>query len=299
MRILVLLLVLAFMPAGAFAQQTIKVDPTAKPATAPEPEAKQTEDIINRYGFHMKGSNTRVQVVINGVPLILKSLFDEGEMDVSFNEWIKIGQNVLEVRLERLDAYKPYRVEYETYYQSPTQIISGERQILMKNAPEVSLPLRQAIGIRIQTAPRLRIWRTEKVGLTEERAGVIKAVNAMRDNIVKALEKGDTGFLATYDRDVRDEKERAYGRPLLTADEVQEKRIGIAKKLAKLSSVPVEATPEIKPEEVDMELIGNGYLVRITRKDRLPLIKITRGELEYALERPIFGLIGGLWTWLR
>jgi len=297
LRFLLLLGFVAFAP-QAMAQQTIKIDPTTKPE--PEPVEEIDRDLLNRYGFSIRAQNARALVTINGIPLLLKSMITESTEDITFNEWVKRGLNVVEIRIERLDSFRPYKFEYQVYYQSPSQVINGERLVLAQSKPDTALPLRQSIGMQVQTIPLMRVWDAEAITMNnEDRASLIGMINQQRHDLSEAFNKQDSLTLATYKNDIIDEVERAYGRPLLSNQDIANRRKAIAEKLATSVNSLLEVSPIAKTDDLDIDVIANGTLVRIVRKDRTPVLRIKRGDVEVVIDRPIYGIIGGAWKWLR
>lgn len=298
----VLAVFLAVIAAPVYASGTAE-PPTAVDLTQ-EPAAPDANRAVNsesqRYAFNIKAANVRLQLRVNDVPVMFKIFRNPESLDISFNEWMKRGLNKLEVQMERFSEQQPYEVSYSVYFQSPTQVVSGERRVLFSTPDQVSLPHRQPIGIRAPSVPVMRIWQTEKVHFTvEERDRLIDSLNSLRARLIDALRKGDNAFLATFDKPIRDEIEKAYGRIPAGEQETMKRRLDIADRLRKMVNAQAEASPELKIDDLNFDVIAEGTLVRVTRIDGDPVIKVSRGDLTYSVARPIYGTVGGLWDIMR
>jgi len=274
------------------------VDLTQEPAAADINRALNSES--QRYAFSIKASNVRLQLRVNDVPVMFKIFRNAESLDVSFNEWMKRGLNKLEVQMERFSEQQPYEVSYSVYFQSPTQVVTGERRVLFSTPDQVSLPHRQPVGIRAPSAPVMRIWQTEKIHFTvEERDRLIDSLNSLRARMIDALKKGDNAFLATFDKPIRDEIDKAYGRIPPGEQDTMKRRLEIADRLRKMVNAQVVASPELRVDDLNFDVIADGALVRITRIDGDPVIKVSRDDMSYAVTRPIYGTVGGLWDIMR
>jgi hypothetical protein len=275
------------------------VDLSQEPQAAEDSADNVSED-TQRYGLFMKGDNVRAEIRINDVPVFFKILRNDEAFDTTFNEWIKRGLNVIDIKMERFDDKRPYNVNYSIYYQSPTQIVNGDRTMLAQSREEVLLPLRQPIGIRTQSVPALRIWQSESVELTEEeKQRLTETINSLRSRMIDALVKSDNTFLATYEKPLRDQVDIAYGRIPEGDDEILERRKELVAQFEKLFNAAVVPSPELVPADLTFEPVGDNKLVRVTRTSGLPLIEVKRGDLVFKVERPIYGSIGGIWERMR
>lgn len=296
----VLFALIGFVSAPAFAssEAPTAVDLSQEPSV---PEVlRPTTSASQRYAFTISASNARMQLRINDIPVMFKIFRQNETVDIAFNEWLKRGLNVVDLQVERFSENDPYQVKFSVYFQSPTQVVSGERRILFSSPEQVALPMRQPIGIRASSVPNMRIWQTEKIDFSpEEKDRLVDSLNSMRRRMMDALSKSDNAFLATYDKPIRDEIEKSYGRVPGGEQDTLNRRMEIADKLRKLVNARVEASPELKVDELSFEVIGEGRLVRITRLDGAPVIRVSRGDLVFTISKPIYGTVGGLWDIMR
>ena len=189
---------------------------------------------------------------------------------------------------------------YNVFYQSPSQLVTGEKLVLFQSPAEVSLPIRQLVGIRAQTIPFLRVWKTEEVDPSpDEQRRLLEAINGFRARLVDALGKADNAFLATYNKPIRDEINRAYGRPVEGESEIMKQRMDLANRMKELVNAELITTPNLRLEELALEIIGNKRMIKVSRLDGRPLIEISRGDMHYVIDKPIFGSVGGVWEMLR
>lgn len=275
------------------------VDLSQEP-TAPDAALRADTADSQRYAFEIKASNARLQLKVNGIPVVFKIFRHDDTLDVSFNEWLKKGLNVIDVQMERFSDGQPYSAKYSLYFQSPTQVVTGERTVLFSSPESISFPHRQPIGIRAQSIPSMLIWQTERIELMpDEKDRLVDSINSLRSRIMDALSKGDNAYLATFDKPIRDEIDKAYGRIPEGEDQTMKRRIDIAERLRKMTNASLVASPELKVDDLSFELIGDGYLVRVTRLDGSPVIKVSRGDLSFSVVKPIYGTVGGLWDMLR
>lgn len=283
---------------AADVQAPTVVDLSQEPQ-APDSSRMSVQD-SQRYALHVKATNARLQLRVNDVPVVFKIFRDGDVLEVSYNEWLKRGLNVLELQIERFSDGQPYNVEYQVYFQSPTQIVTGNKTVLLSSPEMLALPMRQPIGIRAQSVPQLRIWQSEVTAMTpEEKQKLVDNINSLRTRLLEAMAKGDNAFLASYDKPMRAEVDRAYGRLPESETETLKRRGEIAGQLRKMLNANVNASPELKPDDLQFDLLAGGQLVRITRNDGSPTIAVSRGDLKVSIEKPIYGNIGGLWELLR
>lgn len=264
------------------------------------PEASTSTQDSQRYAVQIRASNARIFVRVNDIPVFFKLLRDVEVVDVQFNEWIHKGLNIVQISAEKFDDGAPASLNYNVYYQSPSQLATGEKFILFMSAAEASLPLRQPVGFRAQTIPPLRIWQTDELDFsTEEQARLLDMINGFRVRMLEAVGRADNAFLATYDKLIRDEVSRAYGRTPESEADVISRRRALAETLKKEVNAQVKSTPALEVSELEFEPVADGRLVRVSRLDGKPLIDIERGSLHYVIDKPIYGRIGGIWEMLR
>ncbi len=298
LSVLAVLISLGASPAFASSDVPTAVDLTQEPSVSET--LRTTTSDSQRYAFTLKASNARMQLRINDIPIMFKVFRNSESIDISFNEWLKRGLNVVDVQIERFSEQEPYDVSFSVYFQSPTQVVSGERRVLFATPEQVSLPLRQPIGIRASSVPSMRIWQTERITFTpEEKDRLIDTINSMRRRMIDALSKSDNAFLATYDKSIRDEVEKAYGRIAGGEQETMKQRMELAERMRKLVNASVQASPELTSDDLNFEVIAEGKLVRVTRLDGGPVIKVTRGDMTFTIAKPIYGTVGGLWDIMR
>ena len=269
-----------------------------------EPSMRHTDgvDAANRqiYAVQIQGSNLRVYVHVNDVPVFFKVLRDKASIDLSFNEWIKQGLNVIKIGAEKFDDNSPSTMSYRVYYQSPSQIVADDRLVLFSSPPELNLPVRMPIGIRVRTIPSLRVWQTEEIQfLREERGQLVDIINGFRSRLVEAVGRADDAFLSSYDRMIRDEINVAYGRPPEGRNVTLDRRRELARTFREEINAELIATEPLKASDLDFESVGGGRLIRVSRLDGEPLIKVKRGSLEFVIDKPIYGRVGGVWEMLR
>lgn len=297
-----LMVVMAVAPALAAQSQVPPPAPQEiKPAAklSAEEQEKALKD-AQRFNFSITASNARLQLRVNDVPVLFKIFRNEETVDVTYNEWLKPGLNVVDLNVQKFSESQPYLLKYEIYFQSAAQMVTGEKTVLVTSPEDLTLPLRQPFGVRTMSIPRLRLWQGDMVSLdAEEKTRLITAANDFRTKMIDALTKGDNAFLASYDRLIRDDIERAYGRIPETNAKTVERRTKIAESFSKMVNASVEASSELKMEDVDFELVGGGQLVRILRKDGSPVFRFGRGELQYVIDRPLYASMSGLWELIR
>lgn len=288
------------VPYSAFATDApTSVDLSQEPTGKARQEVRVV-DTQQRYAIWVRASNTRITIRVNDIPVAYKILRNNELFDVSFNEWLKRDLNVIDINMERFNNEEPYDLRYQVYYQSPIQVVNGEKLVLYNSPDEVSLPLRQPVGIRINTIPALRIWQADEVTMNaEEQQRLLETINGFRSRLSDALVKADNAFLASYDKAARNEVARAYGRNSESDEETLKRRRELALTLSKLVNAPFSVTPILRIEDVTFELIADGHLVMISRSDGAPLIQAKRGDLVYTIDKPIFGNIAGVWEFLR
>ena len=270
-----------------------------------EPQAQMSKAIGNledqqRYGISFKGSNVRAEVRVNDMPVFFKILRNDEEVTTTYNEWVKRGLNVVRISLERFDDKKPYSVSFNVFYQSPTQIVTDERTVLYSSRDDVLLPLRQDVGVRAPNVPQLRVWQAEDVTFDDdEKARLLEAINSLRTRLRDAMAKGDNTYLATFDKPLRDQIATAYGRPFESASDILERRKKLLEQFSSLINAPVDLTPELKMSDLVFDQYAQGRLIRVSRTDGTPLIQAKRGPVEYTIDRPVYGSLGGIWERLR
>lgn len=299
---LLLLALLAFPLAAAASGSSSGpsvVDLSQEPK-GPEATAETNIEDTQRYGLWIKGNNVRAEIRVNDVPVFFKILRNDEVFDYTFNEWVKRGLNVVDIKLERFDDKRPYTVNFNLYFQSPTQIVNNDRTILFSSREDVLLPMRQPVGIRTQSVPALRIWQSEEVVLNdEEKQRLTETINGLRNRLIDALVKSDNTYLATFEKPLRDQVDIAYGRIPEGDAETLERRKVLVAQFEKLLNASVGSSQELVPSDINFELVGDGKLVRASRNDGSPLIEVRRGDLIYKIERPIYGSIGGIWERMR
>lgn len=287
------------LPTSAADVEAPTVVDLAQEPQAPDSGRFSTQD-SQRYALHIKATNARLQLRVNDVPVVFKIFRNDDVLDIAYNEWLKRGLNVVELQIERFSDGHQYNVEYQVYFQSPTQIVTGSKTVLLASPEMLALPMRQPIGIRAQSIPQLRIWQAEVTPMTpEERQKLVDNINSLRTRLIEAMAKGDNAFLASYDKPMRAEVDRAYGRLPESETETLTRRGEIASQLRKMLNASVNASPELKVDDLQFDLLAGGQLVRVTRNDGAPAIAVSRGDLKVSLEKPIYGSIGGLWELLR
>lgn len=282
-----------------------QVQPPTSVDLSQEPDAQATQQDIKagdaqRYALMIKASNTRVTLRVNDIPVAYKIFRENETFDVSFNEWLKRGLNIIDLNIERFNNNEPYSLLCQVYYQSPIQVVSGDKLVLYSSPEEVNLPMRQPVGVRVNSFPSLRIWLAEEVILSgEEQQRLLDTINGLRTRFIDAVVKADNAFLASYDKAARGEVARAYGRAPETEAETLRRRGEIAANLGKLANAPFKASPVLRMEDISLVSIANNHLIQVSRNDGQPLIEVSRGDMTYTLNKPIFGSIGGIWEMLR
>lgn len=296
----IVLAVLAMMsPAPALATDAPTAVDLSQEPTGEAPQEVKVES-AQRYAIWVRATNARFTLRVNDIPVAYKILRNDEVFDVSFNEWLKRGLNVVEINMERFNKDDAYDVRYQVYYQSPIQVVNGEKLVLYNSPDEVNLPLRQPVGVRTNTIPVLRIWQTDSVNLTgEEQQRLLETMNGLRTRLSDAMLMADNAFLASFDKASRSEIDRAYGRLPMSEEQILTRRRDLAAKLGTMANAQFEASPVLTLSALVFEPIGNEHLVMVSRIDGSPVIQVKRGDLVYTLDKPIFGSIGGVWELLR
>jgi|GEM_PF-962190 len=286
-------------PACAADNTPTVVDLNQEPQ-APVVKATGNLEDQQRYGLSFKGSNVRAEVRVNDMPVFFKILRNNEEVTTTYNEWVQRGLNVVRISLERFDDKKPYDVSFSVFYQSPTQIVTDERSVLYTSREDILLPLRQDVGVRAPNMPQLRVWQAESVNLDDEEKGrLLEAINSLRLRLREAMVKGDNTYLATFEKPLRDQVDMAYGRPVESAADILERRKKLLEQFSSLVNAPVDVTPELKMTDLVFDQYAEGRLVRVSRTDGTPLIQAKRGPVEFSIDRPVYGSLGGIWERLR
>jgi hypothetical protein len=300
---LLLLLGLCFLASNsAFAQVETSPAPVVNPDKSSEVDvgSQSMSDDFYRYGLNIRGDNIRVELRVNDISVLFRILRNGEELDYTFNEWLRKGANYIELRVDRFNERQPYKVKFNFFFQSPTQVTSDVRQTLYVSPEEMLLPWRQNLKITLKTMPSIRLWQTEDYKLDDEnKLLLIDAINLMRSDMLTALSEANNGYLATYEKPIRDQINLAYGRLPESDKEIMDLRKQIADKFAALLNERPHITEPVALDQLIFEQVADRKLVRVSRKDGSPLISAGIGDLEYAINRPIFGLIGGVWERLR
>jgi hypothetical protein len=283
----------------ALAQQTIVLDDKAAAALSKPEDSQNNNDykknLIDRYAFYISADNVRITLVLNGVPLFFRSVVKPEEIDFTFNEWVRRGANRVEVRLEKLDSFKPYSIQYGIYYQSPSQLVSGIRTMVYASTPSMSLPLRQTITIDASSVPELLPWAGTEITLDEVvRSEIVSKINELRSSIYDAFKRGDNQFIATYNRMIEDDLAKAYGQPVQNEAKILTRRREVAALLTEAVTLPVVASEEVTLADLDFELLAEKHLVRISRKNQKPLIDISQGKMRVQIEKPYYAILSGI-----
>lgn len=279
----------------------------AQTASQPQTAAPRTDtrDLNNnqdsqRYAIHITGDNVRFRLSVNGIPLFSRIMSTGQVLDETFNEYMKVGVNTVEIQLERFSSAMPTTAKYEVYFQSPSQVVTGEKTFLYSSPDTIPMPLRHPLGVRVKTIPPLRIWKAERLTLLPaEQARLLQAINGLRTRFIEALERNDNAYLATHDKPIRDEINIAYGRVPETPDDIIALRKKIAKSLSELVNVPVESTPVLTTDDLIFTPVADNRLMQITRVDGGPVMHIKRGPVEITIQSPLYGLVAGVWERVR
>lgn len=313
-----LLSLVMLLPLQALAQTAPAAAPASATATAPAAPAQPTPgdgtgvpldpakesqsmaDDFYRYGLSIKGDNIRVELRVNDISVLFKILRNGEELDHTFNEWLRKGDNFVELRVDRFNEKQPYKVKFDFYFQSPTQITNDTRRSLFASPEEMLLPWRQNLKIRVKTMPMLRLWQTEDFKLDDEnKQFLLDAVNLLRSDMLIALTEANNNYLATYEKPIRDQINLAYGRLPESDKEIMASRKSIAEAFAALVNEKPKVSEPLTMEILSFDQVADRKMVRVSRKDGFPLITGSVGKLSYIVDRPIYGLIGGVWERLR
>ncbi len=302
-------LVAAFVAVApmALAQTTSPAPATQKtqPLAPPAAPRTDTRDLNNnqdsqRYAVRITGDNVRFRLSVNGIPLFSKIMYSGQVLDETFNEYMKVGINTVEIQLERFSSAMASAAKYEVYFQSPSQAVTGEKTMLYASPESIPMPLRHPLGVRVKTIPPLRIWKAERLTLLPaEQSRLLMSINALRTRFIEALERNDNAYLATHDKPIRDEINIAYGRVPETPDDIVALRKKIAKSLSELVNVPVESTPILTADDLVFTPVADGRLMQVTRVDGSPVMHIKRGPIEITVQSPLYGLVAGVWERVR
>lgn len=263
------------------------------------PAVENLQD-TQRYAMRITGDNIRMRLTINGVPLANKLIRQGDVFEVAFNEWLKRDLNIAEIQIEKFNSNLAASADYQLYFQSPTQLVTQEKTVLYQSPSSISLPIRHPIGLRVKSIASLRIWQSEKVVFNSvEQQRLVETLNGMRARAVEAFTRADNAYLATYDKPIRDEIDKAYGRLPDDAEDIIKQRKSIAAALGKLVNQPIISTDPLKPEQLDFMSIADGMLVQVRRLDGSPVMDVRRGDVAITLQSPVFGNIAGVWVHLR
>jgi hypothetical protein len=253
-----------------------------------------------RYVMRVAGDNIRLRLTVNGVPLASKVIRQGDVFEMSFNEWLKRDLNIAEVQIEKFNSSSASTADYQLYFQSPTQLVTQEKTVLYQSPASISLPIRHPIGLRVKSIASLRIWQAEKVVFNStEQQRLLETLNAIRARSIEALTRADNAYLATYDKPIRDEIDKAYGRLPADADAVIKQRKEIAATLAKLINEPIKSNDSLTADQLSFNVIGDGNMVQVSRLDGAPVLDVRRGGIGVVLKSPVFGTIAGVWVHLR
>jgi hypothetical protein len=295
-------------PAPAAAPAPANPANTAQPTASdgsggpadPSKDSQSMADDFYRYGLSIRGDNIRVELRVNDISVLFKILRGGEELDHTFNEWMKKGDNFVELRVDRFNEKQPYKVKFDFYFQSPTQITNDTRRSLFASPEEMLLPWRQNLKIKVKTMPMLRLWQTEDFKLDDEnKQFLLDAVNLLRSDMLIAMTEANNNYLATYEKPIRDQINLAYGRLPESDKEIMASRKAIADSFAALINEKPKISEPLTPEGLNFEPVADRKMVRVSRKDGFPLISASIGTLQYTIDRPIYGLIGGVWERLR
>lgn len=268
--------------------------------TGPTVPAVDNLQDTQRYVMRVTGDNIRLRLTVNGVPLASKVIRQGEVFEMPFNEWLKRDLNIAEVQIEKFNSGMAATADYQLYFQSPTQLVTQEKTVLYQSPASISLPIRHPIGLRVKSIASLRVWQAEKVIFNSlEQQRLIDALNSIRARAIEALTRADNAYLATYDKPVRDEIDKAYGRLPADAEDVIKQRKAIAASLAKLINEPIKSSEPLSAEQLSFNVIGDGNMVQVSRLDGTPVLDVKRGEVGVVLQAPIFGTIAGVWVHLR
>ncbi len=291
---------LVLLAATVLAAPSVRATEAASSAQAMDGEDATRPEDIYRYGLQVKGDNIRVELRVNDVTVLSRILRNGQTVDHTFNEWLRRGRNLVELRIEYFNSKKPFLAGFGVYFQSPTQVANNERTELVANPQSFVLPFRQTINLGVKTIPSLKLWQTDTVALDEQNRRLItSALNELRSRLMRALSESDNYYLATFEKPLRDQVNLAYGRIPESDKDILKAREVLLHKFNKQVNEKVDASMELASEILDFELIGNRQLVRVSRKDGYPLIKVRLGEIEYEVEKAIYGVIAGVWERLR
>ena len=277
--------------------------PVVQAAPSPEVVAESAElglKFRDRYAFSFTGANVLLELRVNDIPVVTRTFLAQESMNISYNEWLKEGENTIIVKATRAEPKKPYGLTYQFYYQSPTQLPTGERLNLYTSAQKIFVPHAQEVKVLAKTVPLLRLWEAEPVELVaEEKESLIATINRSREELIAAFRAGDNAYIASFDSSIKNDVDAAYGRVTTTAASIIEQRKIIARQFARLVNEPVVASSELSSANIELQQVGDGHLVKATRIDKTPLLSIRRGEVSVVIDYGLYGQVGGMWQRLR
>lgn len=246
-------------------------------------------DAGGRYLIEVTGSNVTASVEVNGIKAERWNLGPEATAGASLNHWLKQGSNTLTFKASPA-AGGAAHLSVRVYFLGIG--LNGATNIVnLLEIPDIARAQRGVtVSFNLAAAPSLTLWRAAPPPQALTPAQAMGLVTGLRSELISVAAVGggfeDIKALEAERADLL----RAFGssatpQPLALAAQNPQAKVEVSK-------APVAS-------DLAVEALGNTGLVRVGRKDNMPLMAVRQSGQVMAVPAVIVGWVNGTWQILR
>jgi hypothetical protein len=239
-----------------------------------------------RYLAELSGSNIEVKLRVNGILTDRWVLPEASTAGATLNHWLRPGNNSIRIEAAAIQSSRAASLRLRVFFLS---VATGRQTTLLELDDLSKLPSGGQLAFNLPSAPRLALWQPLGVAQLppEQALTLIEEIIAEgRQLLADGANWGDLPAFANERADLA----RAFGvtattHPLAQSGQSRQDKIEIGRQptASDLLIEPVVATA----------------LVRVARRDALPLLAARSGKAVSTVQALIVGQVDGRWQVLR
>lgn len=252
------------------------------------------DDGGGRYLVEISGTNVSAKLELNGITVDHWAFQPASSGGASLNHWLRRGANSLRFSATALQAGHPASVQARIYFLgvSGAGVLNTVDLLHVANFSEVG-PGR-SVSFNVPSTPLLTLWQNDVVQIDDAaRQQIIQLVTKFRAELAASVAAGTGVSGVSALQQERQDISLAYGgaaQPATTGALVA--GVGLDQDKVEASDVPEIA-------QLDLTSLAGGRLIRVGRKQSVPLMGVRQGHDEIVVPALLVGKSGGVWRILR
>lgn len=252
------------------------------------------DDGGGRYLIEISGTNVAAKLEMNGITVDRWSFQSAASGGASLNHWLRRGGNSLRFTATALQAGQPASLQARIYFLgvSGTGVMNTVDLLRIANFAEVGQG--RSVSFNVPSTPLLALWQNDVVKIDETtRQQILELIEKFRAELVSSVSAGTGLSGVTMLLAERQDISVAYGgiaHPATT---------GALVVPSNLDQDRLEISDLPESPQLDLTTLAGGRLIRVGRKQSIPLIGVRQGQHEIIVPALLVGKTDGAWRILR